>query len=157
MAAWSGAWSKQWYAVCAVSDLDASKPQPFELLGKQLVIWRAADGAWGCLEDRCPHRAVPLSGGRASRACAVKSTSLNKSACWRAAGLARWPLPPGRAGPCERLLLLLAAPPPPLPLPLPPPLLLLLPPRPLPLHAAPQAASWPPTPAMHPRRGQGVV
>ncbi|KAL4438217.1 hypothetical protein ABPG77_010578 [Micractinium sp. CCAP 211/92] len=64
VAAWSGAWSKQWYAVCAVSDLDASKPQPFELLGKQLVIWRAADGAWGCLEDRCPHRAVPLSEGK---------------------------------------------------------------------------------------------
>lgn len=61
---WTGAWSNQWYAVCAVRDFDASGPQPFTLLGKQLVIWRAADGAWGCLEDRCPHRAVPLSEGK---------------------------------------------------------------------------------------------
>lgn len=65
---WSGVWSKQWYAVCSVGDFDASGPQRFELLGKQLVIWRAADGAWGCLEDRCPHRAVPLSGAWAGRA-----------------------------------------------------------------------------------------
>lgn len=80
--AWlGGAWAKAWYAVCAVKDFDASRPQPFTLLGKELVIWRAPDGAWGCLEDRCPHRAVPLSGVRCRR-----------PAC--AGALPRWPPPP---------------------------------------------------------------
>lgn len=52
VAAWGGSWAKAWWAVGAVKDFDASRPQPFQLLGQQLVIWRAADGTWGCLQDR---------------------------------------------------------------------------------------------------------
>ena len=56
-------WAKHWYAVCAAHDVDLTRPLPFSLLGKNLVIWKdSATGQWNCLEDRCPHRAAPLSG-----------------------------------------------------------------------------------------------
>ena len=42
-------------------------PHPKELLGVRLVLWRNAQGAWSCFEDRCPHRLAPLSGNVASR------------------------------------------------------------------------------------------
>ncbi|CAM9198298.1 unnamed protein product, partial [Sphacelaria rigidula] len=35
-----------------------------QLLGKNLVLWRDGQGEWACFEDRCPHRAAPLSEGR---------------------------------------------------------------------------------------------
>jgi nitrite reductase/ring-hydroxylating ferredoxin subunit len=57
-------WSKQWYAV-AVADLtDPSRPAPLQLLGRSLVLWRDGAGDWRCFEDRCPHRAAPLSEGK---------------------------------------------------------------------------------------------
>ena len=28
----------------------------------RLVLWRNAQGAWSCFEDKCPHRLAPLSG-----------------------------------------------------------------------------------------------
>lgn len=28
----------------------------------RLVLWRTAQGAWSCFEDKCPHRLAPLSG-----------------------------------------------------------------------------------------------
>jgi phenylpropionate dioxygenase-like ring-hydroxylating dioxygenase large terminal subunit len=31
------------------------------------VLWRDAAAAWRCFEDRCPHRAAPLSQGRLER------------------------------------------------------------------------------------------
>lgn len=39
-------------------------PHPKELLGVRLVLWRNAQGAWSCFEDRCPHRLAPLSGSK---------------------------------------------------------------------------------------------
>ncbi|GAB4823562.1 hypothetical protein N2152v2_010608 [Parachlorella kessleri] len=58
-------WAKHWYAVGAVHNLDPTRPHPFSLLGKSLVIWRdSSTGRWNCLEDRCPHRAAPLSEGK---------------------------------------------------------------------------------------------
>ncbi len=49
--------------VAFTSDLDASKPSNFKLLGEQLVLWH--DGAaWRAFADRCPHRLAPLSEGR---------------------------------------------------------------------------------------------
>ena len=37
-------------------------PHAKELLGVRLVLWRNAQGAWSCFEDKCPHRLAPLSG-----------------------------------------------------------------------------------------------
>ena len=43
---------------------DPSRPQPLELLGRKLVLWRDGDSKWRCHEDACPHRLAPLSEGR---------------------------------------------------------------------------------------------
>ena len=37
-------------------------PHAKELLGVRLVLWRNAQGAWSCFEDKCPPRLAPLSG-----------------------------------------------------------------------------------------------
>jgi phenylpropionate dioxygenase-like ring-hydroxylating dioxygenase large terminal subunit len=57
-------WTKQWYPVAVVDHTDPTRPQPLQLLGKNLVLWRDGSGKWCCFEDRCPHRLVPLSEGR---------------------------------------------------------------------------------------------
>ncbi|MGD1716543.1 Rieske 2Fe-2S domain-containing protein [Dapis sp. BLCC M172] len=57
-------WTKQWYPVAVIDHTDTSRPYPFQLLGKNLVLWRNNTGKWSCFEDVCPHRLVPLSEGR---------------------------------------------------------------------------------------------
>ncbi|CAL8461939.1 g1470 [Coccomyxa elongata] len=57
-------WARQWYALSFVNYLDPKVPHPKELLGVRLVLWRDAEGAWRCFEDKCPHRLAPLSEGR---------------------------------------------------------------------------------------------
>ncbi|GAB4823559.1 hypothetical protein N2152v2_010605 [Parachlorella kessleri] len=58
-------WAKHWYGVGAVHNLDKTRPHALTLLGKNLVIWKdGTTGQWNCLEDRCPHRAAPLSEGK---------------------------------------------------------------------------------------------
>ncbi|KAK9792055.1 hypothetical protein WJX73_008202 [Symbiochloris irregularis] len=61
-------WTKQWYPVQAVQNLDPKKPFATKLLGSDLVVWRDATGQWRCFEDRCPHRLAPLSQGRIAEA-----------------------------------------------------------------------------------------
>jgi phenylpropionate dioxygenase-like ring-hydroxylating dioxygenase large terminal subunit len=51
-----------WYAVMPVSRLDLA-PQPFTLLGENIVLWRQADGTPAALKDRCCHRTAKLSKG----------------------------------------------------------------------------------------------
>jgi phenylpropionate dioxygenase-like ring-hydroxylating dioxygenase large terminal subunit len=54
-----------WYPLFYLRDLDRSKPQRFTLLDIDLVIWwEPQSAAWRAMEDRCPHRLVPLSEGR---------------------------------------------------------------------------------------------
>ncbi|CAI5956620.1 unnamed protein product [Closterium sp. NIES-64] len=57
-------WEKNWYPVALIEDLDPSRPTAFQLLGRDLVIWRDSQGIWRAHADRCPHRLVPLSEGR---------------------------------------------------------------------------------------------
>lgn len=57
-------WTKQWYPVSIVEDLETYKPNAIKLLGKNLVLWRDNDEQWRCFDDVCPHRLVPLSEGR---------------------------------------------------------------------------------------------
>eukprot|EP00887_Chlorella_sp_A99_P007093 scaffold2.g7093.t1 len=63
---WAGeafSWTKHWYAVAVADDVEKDRPYAFTLLGQPLVIWH--DGSeWRCAEDRCPHRAAPLSEGK---------------------------------------------------------------------------------------------
>ncbi|KAG2502238.1 hypothetical protein HYH03_000724 [Edaphochlamys debaryana] len=52
------------YPVFPTDFLDVSRPHPFTLLGKDLVLWRDGSGTWRAFEDACPHRLAPLSEGR---------------------------------------------------------------------------------------------
>eukprot|EP00887_Chlorella_sp_A99_P007123 scaffold2.g7123.t1 len=73
-------WTKHWYAVAAADDVEKDRPYAFTLLGQPLVIWH--DGSeWRCAEDRCPHRAAPLSEGKASSIEAEASTCANRRSC----------------------------------------------------------------------------
>ena len=56
-------WSRQWYPLTAVDNLDPGRPTPITVLGTNLVVWwEAAGSTWRCFRDVCPHRAAPLSG-----------------------------------------------------------------------------------------------
>ena len=55
----------QWYAICP-SNFVTDKPVSLRRCGYRMVFWRSAGGALHALEDRCPHRGVPLSCGHAS-------------------------------------------------------------------------------------------
>lgn len=52
----------QWYVAALAWELK-DKPVGRTLLGKRVVLFRTADGQPAALEDRCCHRALPLSHG----------------------------------------------------------------------------------------------
>ena len=57
--------AQAWYPVHYLQDLDKSKPTPFTLLGKDIVIWWDQKiASWQVFIDQCPHRLAPLSEGR---------------------------------------------------------------------------------------------
>ncbi len=48
-----------------ISYLDTSVVNEVKLLGESVAVWRnPVTGTWACVEDRCPHRAAPLSQGQ---------------------------------------------------------------------------------------------
>jgi phenylpropionate dioxygenase-like ring-hydroxylating dioxygenase large terminal subunit len=53
----------QWYVVAKSVEIPRNKPHAVKALGRNLVLWRGADGKVHCLDDRCPHRGAPLSQG----------------------------------------------------------------------------------------------
>ncbi|XP_002523735.2 pheophorbide a oxygenase, chloroplastic [Ricinus communis] len=58
-------WRDHWYPVSLVEDLDPGLPTPFQLLGRDLVLWfDTTNQEWVALDDKCPHRLAPLSEGR---------------------------------------------------------------------------------------------
>ncbi|WP_414566751.1 MULTISPECIES: Rieske 2Fe-2S domain-containing protein [unclassified Anabaena] len=60
-------WQEAWYPVHYLEDLNKSKPTPFTLLGKDIVIWwDNQTQSWKAFIDECPHRLAPLSEGRIS-------------------------------------------------------------------------------------------
>lgn len=38
-----------------------------QLLGKDLVVWQDGEDRWTTFDDRCPHRAAPLTEGRVEK------------------------------------------------------------------------------------------
>lgn len=52
-----------WYPVMPTARLTDDKPQPFKLLGQDIVVWRTSDGRYAAMEDRCCHRTAKLSMG----------------------------------------------------------------------------------------------
>jgi len=52
-----------WYVACWAKDLQEEKPTALTIMGEPLVLWRSK-GEVSALEDRCVHRAAPLSLGR---------------------------------------------------------------------------------------------
>jgi phenylpropionate dioxygenase-like ring-hydroxylating dioxygenase large terminal subunit len=57
-------WLKDTWQVAAISHELGHTPLARTIMEEPLVLFRDADGRAGCLEDRCPHRLVPLSRGR---------------------------------------------------------------------------------------------
>lgn len=53
-----------WHPVASSADVPNGKLVPARLLGREVVLWRAADGRVRAWEDRCPHRGTRLSIGR---------------------------------------------------------------------------------------------
>ena len=53
---------KYWYATVPMSSLK-SGPQPFRLMGEDIVLFEGPDGAPAALADRCCHRTAKLSKG----------------------------------------------------------------------------------------------
>jgi phenylpropionate dioxygenase-like ring-hydroxylating dioxygenase large terminal subunit len=55
---------KFWHAVMPLSQLQGGKPQPFRLLGEDIVLFLDQQGRPAALKDRCCHRTARLSKGR---------------------------------------------------------------------------------------------
>jgi phenylpropionate dioxygenase-like ring-hydroxylating dioxygenase large terminal subunit len=53
-----------WHAVMPLSQLAGGTPQPFTLLGENIVLFLDAQGQPAALKDRCCHRTARLSKGR---------------------------------------------------------------------------------------------
>lgn len=56
-------WNKQWYPIAVEEYVDSSKAHNIMFLGNNCVLWNS-NGTWSFLDDKCPHRGVPLSEGR---------------------------------------------------------------------------------------------
>ncbi|BBN15818.1 pheophorbide a oxygenase [Marchantia polymorpha subsp. ruderalis] len=57
-------WKDHWYPVSLVEDLDPELPTPYQVLGREIVVWKDREGSWRAFLDKCPHRLAPLSEGR---------------------------------------------------------------------------------------------
>ena len=55
---------KLWHAVMPLSMLQGDKPQPFKLLGEDIVLFLNRDRQPAALKDRCCHRTAKLSKGQ---------------------------------------------------------------------------------------------
>jgi len=55
----------KWYPLCP-SHFVTDKPLALRRAGERLVLWRDSAATVLVLEDRCPHRGVPLSAGRSA-------------------------------------------------------------------------------------------
>lgn len=55
-------WRDHWYPVSLIEDLNPLLPTPFQLLGREIVLWYDKSiSQWVAFDDKCPHRLAPLS------------------------------------------------------------------------------------------------
>jgi phenylpropionate dioxygenase-like ring-hydroxylating dioxygenase large terminal subunit len=59
----------QWYPIYESSRLKTKHPVGVRRLGRELVLWRGADGQAVAMADRCAHRAARLSRGIVRNGC----------------------------------------------------------------------------------------
>ena len=52
-----------WYVAAFAADIEPGKTLGRRYLNKAVVLFRTEDGEIAALEDRCSHRAMPLSAG----------------------------------------------------------------------------------------------
>lgn len=59
----------QWYAACWARDVGRldKKSYPVTICNEDIVLYRTLDGTIAALQDRCPHRLLPLSEGFVER------------------------------------------------------------------------------------------
>lgn len=58
----TSSWGKSWIPVAVLEDIDSKLVHSSKVLGKDLIFYQASSN-WVVAEDRCPHRAAPLSEG----------------------------------------------------------------------------------------------
>ncbi|CAD7698483.1 unnamed protein product [Ostreobium quekettii] len=66
-------WEKHWYPIVPLKWLEEAQGEGFEsglpqiqrqtILGRDIVVWKDAEGKWRAVEDRCSHRLAALSLG----------------------------------------------------------------------------------------------
>jgi len=56
----------RWYVVAKSGEVPNGAVRAVKALGRDLVVWRGADGKARCIEDRCPHRGARISLGQVS-------------------------------------------------------------------------------------------
>jgi phenylpropionate dioxygenase-like ring-hydroxylating dioxygenase large terminal subunit len=57
-------WRNAWYPIAFVVDIPRDRPYGFSIYGEPFVLFQNQSEKWGCLRDRCPHRAAKLSDGQ---------------------------------------------------------------------------------------------
>lgn len=55
---------RYWYPVAIAEKLEIGRAIPITILGSRLALYRGADGAVHCVDNRCAHRGAMLSVGR---------------------------------------------------------------------------------------------
>jgi 5,5'-dehydrodivanillate O-demethylase oxygenase subunit len=61
--AMGGLLRRYWMPIAAVSELDQTPVKPVRLMGEDLVLYKDLSGAFGLIDQRCPHRRADLSYG----------------------------------------------------------------------------------------------
>ncbi|CAD7701387.1 unnamed protein product [Ostreobium quekettii] len=66
-------WAKHWYPIVPLEWLEEARGEGYEsglpqiqrqtILGRDIVVWKDAEGEWRAVEDRCSHRLAALSLG----------------------------------------------------------------------------------------------
>lgn len=67
---WPAAVASGWHPIAFARQVTAGRPVAARLMGRPLVVARDAEGAF-VLDDRCPHRGVPLSRGHMEKGAVV--------------------------------------------------------------------------------------
>ena len=54
---------RYWHPIAALSDLEREEVLPVRILGENFVLYKAVNGTYGLIQERCPHRSASLAYG----------------------------------------------------------------------------------------------